>query len=59
MKHTELTKKMGLALRKVTGKTKLDWAYMLKQFPHHKEQIKAHKNDQEFLVQLKKKLEKS
>jgi len=59
MKHTGLTKKMGRALRKVTGIHQLDWAYMLKRFPHHKNQIKAHKNDQEFLVQLKKKLEKS
>ena len=58
MKHTGLTKKQGRAIRKVTGKHNVDWAYMMKQFPLHREIIKAHKNNQEFLVQLKKKLEK-
>lgn len=57
-KHDGLTKKMGHALQKVTGKTQLDWAYMMNKFPHHRDIIKAHKNDQKFLAQLKKKLEK-
>jgi len=58
MKHTGLTMKQARPARKVTGKHQVDWAYMLKRFPLHKEQIKAHKNNQEFLAKLKTKLEK-
>ena len=58
MKHLGLTKRQGRAIRKVTGKHNLDWMYMMKKFPLHHEIIKAHKNNQEFLAQLKKELEK-
>jgi len=56
MKHTNLKFKSGRALQKVTGEHFIDWAYLCKQFPLYKSQIKAHKHDQDYLKNLRAKL---
>lgn len=57
-KHIGLKFKSGKALQKITGKSMLDWSHLCKLFPLYKAQIKAHKNDQDYLKQLKVRLEK-
>lgn len=57
-KHKGLSYKSGIALRKITGKSMLDWTHLSKLFPLYRAQIKAHKNNQKYLVELKQKLEK-
>ncbi len=56
-KHTDLKYKSGRALQKVTGKSLIDWSYLCKRFPLYKSQIKAHRSDQDYLKNLKVKLE--
>ena len=58
MKKKPIIKTLGRAPRHLTGKHQIDWTYMMKKFPTHREVIKAHKNNQEFLAQLKQKLER-
>ncbi len=57
-KHTALGYKSGFALRKLTGKRMIDWYWLARKFPLNKDEIKAHRSDQNYLVALKEKLEK-
>ena len=56
--HKELGFKRGNALRKVTGKNGVDWFFMTKKYPLKAKEIKAHKLDQEWLINFKAKMEK-
>ena len=58
MKHTGLTKPQAYAPKKVTGKHRVDWAYLSRKHKSHAIQIKAHKHDLAYLLELKKRLEK-
>jgi hypothetical protein len=57
-KHTALGYKSGFALRKLTGKSLIDWVHLTKRFPLYKSIIKAHRSDQNYLIALKEKLER-